>query len=81
MSRFFVTFGQRYAREQHPTFGAAHPDGWFEIEAPDYGEARRLAIGWLGTAWSQMYGGDNWDWTYYPRGQLHFVTAEPAATP
>ena len=73
---FYVTFGQQYPRETHPTFGAAHRDGWFEIEADNYEEARRVAIGWLGRAWSGIYPEDDFDATLYPLGRLHLVAGE-----
>ena len=41
MTTFYVTFGQQYPREPHPTFGKAHRDGWVEIEADDEMAARK----------------------------------------
>lgn len=40
---YYVTFGQRYAREPHPTFPGAHPDGYVVIEAADEEAARATA--------------------------------------
>ena len=39
MTTCYITFGQRYAYEDHPCDERAHPDGWFEFVAPTYGEA------------------------------------------
>ena len=39
MTTCYITFGQRYAYEDHPVDERAHPDGWFEFVAPTYGEA------------------------------------------
>lgn len=40
----YVTFGQRYRSEPHPTLGKVDPDGWIEIEADTYDEARDIAV-------------------------------------
>lgn len=81
MSRFFVTFGGQYSREPHPRFGAADPDGWFEIEAPDYMAARELAVRDLGTAWCWLYDEDSFEPHYFPRGRLFLLTTEPEPAP
>jgi hypothetical protein len=52
MSTFYVTFGQQYRHEAHPTFPKAHPDGWVTVVAADELAARSLAVERLGTAWS-----------------------------
>ena len=45
----YVTFGQKYRNETHPVDDRAHPDGWFEYQAPQWanasGAARRLLLG------------------------------------
>jgi hypothetical protein len=74
---FFVTFGQKYRRERHPTFPEAHPDGWLTIEATDMYEARRAAYQMLGTGWSWLYDEQDLDWDpkYYPNGEIKRVKA------
>lgn len=78
MSEFRVTWGQRYAREAHPTFAKAHPDGWLTIVAPDEHAARDVAIDHLGAAWSFLYVTAEldaaWD-EYFPRGELARIEA------
>jgi hypothetical protein len=75
MPEFMVTFGQRYAHEIHPRFGDAHPDGWVTVEAADYGQARARVIGWLGREWSWLYTADDFQPEFFPRGELHRITA------
>ena len=40
----YVTFGQRYRYETHPVDDRAHPDGWFEYQAPLRAEASYAAV-------------------------------------
>jgi len=75
MAEYMVTFGQRYAREPHPTFGDAHPDGWVVVEAADYEQARALVVGWLGSAWAFLYEAEDFQASFFPRGELHRLTA------
>jgi hypothetical protein len=60
VSEYFVTFGQKYARETHPLLPAAHPDNWVVIEAPGMGEARQAAYGALSDLWCDVYAADSW---------------------
>ena len=74
---YYVTFGQQYPREPHPTFAKAHRDGWVEIEAPDEITARRIAVGWFDRAWAFIYSeSDPWrpKLDMYPLGCLHRIT-------
>ena len=45
----YITFGQKYRNETHPVDDRAHPDGWFEYQAPPwadaYAAARRHLLG------------------------------------
>ena len=78
MKRFFVTFGQRYAREEHPVLPTAHPDVWLEVQAPHYDAARELVIEALGSRWSNLYEEDDWEPDWYPGGRAALVTtADP----
>jgi hypothetical protein len=84
---YFVTFGQRYRHEPHPTFPAAHPDGWVEV-SPDYAlgvTAYELVNAVLGTAWASMYGAE-FDRSLYSLGCLGIIdpatlTINPPANP
>jgi len=68
--RFFITFGQRYAREAHPRLAAAHPDGWVLIEARTYDSAREIAFANLGVFWGEMYDTEDFRPEYFPRGEI-----------
>jgi hypothetical protein len=77
---FWLTFGQRFAREHHPAFTSQkidyqpHPDGWVTILAPDETAARELAYSVFGSAWSSIYlirqGDEEERSTVYPLGEL-----------
>lgn len=75
MSKFYVTFGQKYRLEPHPRFDKADPDGVLEIEAQDIDVARRVANGICGPYWSGLYNEDEYKETkcYYPLGILESV--------
>ena len=40
----YITFGQKYRNETHPVDDRAHPDGWFEYQAPQWAEASYAAV-------------------------------------
>lgn len=44
----YVTFGQKYATEEHPTMPEAHPDGWLEIRGVPFSEGVRVAFALTG---------------------------------
>jgi hypothetical protein len=84
MAKFFLTFGQRYAREPHPTFPKAHPDGYVVIEADLYEDAREKACEVVGLHWSDLYRQDEWfrlgDVTLesmFPLGELAHYKVSP----
>lgn len=72
MTPYYVTFGQRYRRDTHPTFSPAHPDGWVTILAKDDLAARRVAVNWFGTAWCDLYE-DEPEQALFPLGELHRI--------
>ena len=39
----YITFGQKYRNETHPVDDRAHPDGWFEYQAPPWADASAAA--------------------------------------
>lgn len=80
MPIYHVTFGQQYPREPHPTFPAAHRDGWVDVVACDLVRAREIAFQALGVKWSEMYPDDD-QWRqdrrlYYPLGCLATFSEE-----
>lgn len=73
MSRFYVTFGQKYRREAHPALGAElTPDHWVTVEAPDELAARREVIRTIGQAWSMLHTEEEFrpDAGLYPKGEF-----------
>ncbi|MGH3795991.1 MAG: hypothetical protein ACRDSP_14000 [Pseudonocardiaceae bacterium] len=79
-TEFFVTFGAQYRDQLHPTLSVAHPDGWVTVVAQDYDAARALAIGWLGTAWCDIYS-EKPDLALFPLGELWRLEREPETGP
>lgn len=53
MPTYYFTFGQKYRTQKHPR--GAHPDGWWEIEAPDEMLARTAMIQECGLRWAFCY--------------------------
>ena len=78
---YYFTFGQQYAREDHPQLPFAHPDGWVEIGAESYMQARIMMWLMAGGAWSGQYSDDTFeeDKHFYPKGCLLRVEV-PAST-
>lgn len=64
---FYVTFGQKYAREPHPTLAAAHPDAWVEVDADSEMEARQLVFRALWSKWAFMYAESEFKRAYHQR--------------
>lgn len=88
MAEYRLTFGHRFAREPHPTFPAAHPDGWVTIIADTWEQARRFAFDHFGQSWAFLYTeeefGADGSWTQpmdvvFPRGELGRFTVAPEA--
>lgn len=76
MARFYVTFGTRYAREDHPKVPSLHPDGVLEIEAKNEVEARAIAFAHLDRFWSVCYTAKEMlkdGWHHFPRGITHRI--------
>jgi hypothetical protein len=67
---YCVTFGNKYLTEPHPFFPQAHPDGWVEVEAPGYSEARKIIYENLGDKWAFMYREDQIRKEYFPLGKI-----------
>ena len=77
MPNFYLTFGQRYNQEEHPTFINAHPDGYVRIEAPDKESARKRAFEIFSTHWAFLYAEEGiWDPSRYPRGEILHLSTE-----
>lgn len=70
MADFYVTFGQRYARTEHPVLGWVSPEEVLHLEAEDFHDAREKVVALIDIYWSDLY--DATDWAayshLYPRG-------------
>lgn len=70
MPDFYVTFGSQYPGVPHPTWGAAHRDGWLRITgARDELEARDAMSQRFGTRWSNIYP-DEPGAEHFPLGEI-----------
>lgn len=59
---FRITFGQKYARHQHPYYGyRCKPDHWVEVRAHSEAEVRDWANRQLGNSWSMLYTPAEWE--------------------
>lgn len=69
---FRVTFGQQYSYQLHPTYEAAHPDGWLEIVADSESQARAATQVLLKQHYSMLYDEREWkkEWEdkHFPAG-------------
>ena len=70
-STFYVTFGQKYAREPHPVLGMLPclPNHYLVVEGTDE-TIREIVTLTLGTAWSSIYSVFTFDPGYFPAGPL-----------
>lgn len=72
----YVTFGQKYGYEVHPTLGSVvHPDGWMEIRGLTYSQARLVAFALTGGNHATDYTRPP-DRDMFPRGAIITVTVE-----
>lgn len=70
MKEFFITFGVKYAREPHPYFHKANPNGYVVVEAPSEDIARRIARAKTANMYAFIYPRDNFDSSYHPKGEI-----------
>ena len=76
MSKFCVTFGQRFRRDEHCFDKRIHPDGWVGIDADSLDEAIRRANVIFGNDWSNVYAEDQISREYFPSGELMYLRSE-----
>ena len=78
LKEYRFTFGQKYAHEEHPTFPAAHPDGYVTVIATDESQAWNAVVDLIGAAWAFCYPAPFsrvvWE-ELYPLGELARVDA------
>lgn len=70
MPKYYLTFGTKYAEEQHPYFHNAHPDGWVEIESQSEMEARVEAYDLFEDKWAFIYDEKNFNPTNFRAGRI-----------
>ena len=72
MKKFYLTFGQKYAQEDHPRGEWIHPDGFVCVMAEDYAAAREIVVDLFGLNWADLYDHDAFDGVVdlHPKGVL-----------
>lgn len=80
LQKFYLTFGVQYRHTPHPYWKGADPDGWVLIQAPDYDEARALAVSHFGIHWSMLYESLRFNEEenqrlYYPKGAVAVISS------
>ena len=72
---FYVTFGQKYRREEHPRLGMVPdlPDQWVRIEAHDEVAARGLAAAFFDLQWGFLYDEASFEKHYHPKGEYGVI--------
>lgn len=68
--KFFLTFGQRYKREHHPSGYNINPNGWIEVYAYNYDLARQKAFDVFGSDWCWLYSEQGFNQNDFPSGKL-----------
>lgn len=66
LKEFFVTFGQKYRHEPHPTSPKINPDTVVIVKAQNYEEAREITFRVFGSYWSFIYSSETFDPSFYP---------------
>lgn len=69
MASFYVTFGQMYRREPHPSGYHIHPDGWVRVEATGWRDAEAKVSEMFGQAYAFIYDEAGFKGEYFPRGE------------
>lgn len=68
--KYFLTFGQKYRREHHPSGYNINPDGWFEIYVYNYDLARQKAFEYFGQDWCWLYSEQEFERDDFPAGKI-----------
>jgi len=69
-NEYFLTFGIEYYDEPHPAWPECNPKGYVRIIAPDYEQARLIAIERFGLDWSTLTPSANFNRRFFPAGEL-----------
>jgi hypothetical protein len=71
----YISFGQKYFREEHPTFPKCDPNGWLRITADTYPQARAVAFALLDGQFAFEYLEDEFEVSkdFFPAGELHHI--------
>jgi hypothetical protein len=67
---YYLTFGIQYYDEPHPEWPECNPKGYVRITAPDYEQARVIAIERFGLHWSMLTPAPNFNPRFFPAGEL-----------
>lgn len=71
--KFYLTFGNKYKHQPHPSGTVINPDGYVLIQAYTYDEARAKAFEVFGPEWAFLYTEDNFEAKFFPAGVLRKI--------
>lgn len=65
------------------TFASSNPkgNGWEEVKANSYAEARAIVVQHYGTSWAFLYDDQNFKQNFFPQGCLCVLNDQPLPTP
>lgn len=66
--KFFLTFGNKYRHELHPSGVKINPDGYVVIHAYNFNDACNLAFSKFGDAWCFIYEEGLFNASHFPAG-------------
>jgi hypothetical protein len=73
MPEFYISFGVRYSREEHPGGAVAHPDGYWRITAFDENVVREFMHETFENKYAFIYD-EKPEARWFPRGELKHIT-------
>lgn len=77
----YITFGQKYRTERHPSWPLAHPDGWLRVTAASYEQARAVGVAITDSLYAFDYPTEHFQREHFPLGELHHIEVAPGPLP
>ena len=73
MSRFYITFSNRYRTEEHPVQSDIDPDGWVSVEADSLEKAQTRAYEVFNAYYDNLVHEDVFDRAAFSLGELYRI--------
>jgi hypothetical protein len=81
VATFYVTFGQRYRREPHPSGHLIHPDSYVKVEARGWREAEARVLEVFGQHYAFLYDEAGFKPELFPRGEAGVLSEGETVLP